>query len=69
MNDRKVWFITGTSSGLVYALAEEVLANGEKVVATARNPGGISISTLRQTDFGNRLAPRIQTQYYSFIEK
>ena len=38
MGERKVWFITGTSSGLGRALAEEVLAKGDKVVATARKP-------------------------------
>ncbi|MEK3685466.1 oxidoreductase [Paenibacillus sp. FSL R10-2736] len=34
----KVWFITGSSRGLGRALAEAVLANGDKLVATARNP-------------------------------
>src|SRR5687768_15885401 len=38
MSEKKVWFITGTSSGFGRALAEEVLANGDKVVATARKP-------------------------------
>jgi len=38
MSDRKVWFITGTSSGLGRALAEEVLAQGDSVAATARKP-------------------------------
>ena len=38
MNENKVWFITGTSSGFGRALAEEVLAKGERVVATARKP-------------------------------
>jgi NAD(P)-dependent dehydrogenase (short-subunit alcohol dehydrogenase family) len=32
----KVWFITGASSGLGRALAEEVLAQGYRVIATAR---------------------------------
>jgi NADP-dependent 3-hydroxy acid dehydrogenase YdfG len=41
MNNRKVWLITGTSSGLGRALAEEALAKGEYVVATARNPDTI----------------------------
>lgn len=36
--ESKVWFITGTSSGFGRALAEEVLAKGDKVVATARKP-------------------------------
>ncbi len=34
----RVWFITGTSSGLGRALAETVLEKGEAVVLTARNP-------------------------------
>jgi NAD(P)-dependent dehydrogenase (short-subunit alcohol dehydrogenase family) len=38
MSEKKVWFITGTSSGFGRALAEEVLAKGERVVATARKP-------------------------------
>jgi NAD(P)-dependent dehydrogenase (short-subunit alcohol dehydrogenase family) len=32
-----VWFITGASSGLGRAVAERVLAEGDRVVATARN--------------------------------
>ncbi|HTF53175.1 MAG TPA: oxidoreductase [Pseudonocardia sp.] len=32
-----VWFITGASSGLGRTLAEQVLAAGDRVVATARN--------------------------------
>jgi NAD(P)-dependent dehydrogenase (short-subunit alcohol dehydrogenase family) len=38
MAENKVWFITGTTGGLGRALAEEVLANGGSVVATARKP-------------------------------
>ena len=38
MSGNKVWFITGTSSGFGRILAEEVLAKGDKVVATARKP-------------------------------
>ena len=34
----KVWFITGSSKGLGRSLAEAVLAAGDKVAATARNP-------------------------------
>lgn len=37
-NNRKVWFITGTSSGFGRCIAEEVIARGERVVATARDP-------------------------------
>lgn len=34
----KVWFITGTSSGFGWALAERALEAGDRVVATARRP-------------------------------
>ncbi|WP_242527149.1 oxidoreductase [Ktedonosporobacter rubrisoli] len=34
----RVWFITGTSTGLGRALAEAVVAHGERLVATARRP-------------------------------
>jgi NAD(P)-dependent dehydrogenase (short-subunit alcohol dehydrogenase family) len=34
----KVWFITGSSRGLGRSLTEAVLANGDLVAATARNP-------------------------------
>lgn len=33
----KVWFITGTSKGLGKSLAKAILAQGDKVIATARN--------------------------------
>src|SRR5262245_39351545 len=39
MAPQQVWFITGTSTGLGRALAEAVVARGEKVVATVRTPG------------------------------
>jgi NAD(P)-dependent dehydrogenase (short-subunit alcohol dehydrogenase family) len=32
----KTWFITGTSSGFGRALAEALIAKGERVIATAR---------------------------------
>lgn len=34
----RVWFITGSSAGLGRALAETVLARGERAVVTARTP-------------------------------
>ena len=37
-NTNKVWFITGSSTGLGRALAEAVLQKGQRVVATARDP-------------------------------
>ncbi|MFP7494731.1 oxidoreductase [Terribacillus saccharophilus] len=41
-NAKKVWLITGTSSGFGRALAEELIENGEYVLATARNEESIS---------------------------
>jgi NAD(P)-dependent dehydrogenase (short-subunit alcohol dehydrogenase family) len=41
MNEKKVWFITGSSTGFGRELAEEVLAQGHKVVATARKPEAV----------------------------
>lgn len=38
MSEKKVWFITGTSSGIGRELAEEALAQGYRVVATSRKP-------------------------------
>ncbi|MET0920526.1 MAG: SDR family oxidoreductase [Acidimicrobiia bacterium] len=42
MASGKVWFITGTSTGIGRALAEELLAAGHSVVATARNPESLA---------------------------
>ena len=41
-NSKRVWFITGTSSGFGRELAEQVLAGGGVVVATARKPEQIA---------------------------
>lgn len=37
MSEPKVWLITGASTGLGRAIAEAAVANGDRVVATARN--------------------------------
>jgi NAD(P)-dependent dehydrogenase (short-subunit alcohol dehydrogenase family) len=39
---RRVWFITGTSSGFGRALAEAVLEHGDRLVATARDTAAMS---------------------------
>jgi NAD(P)-dependent dehydrogenase (short-subunit alcohol dehydrogenase family) len=39
---QRVWFITGASTGFGRLLAEQVLAKGDKVVATARKPEQIA---------------------------
>jgi NAD(P)-dependent dehydrogenase (short-subunit alcohol dehydrogenase family) len=38
---RRVWFITGTSSGMGYAVAKAALEHGDLVAATARNTSAI----------------------------
>lgn len=38
MSEKKVWLITGSSTGFGRELAEEALSQGYKVVATARKP-------------------------------
>jgi len=38
---RRVWFITGTSSGMGYATTKAALEHGDLVTATARNTGAI----------------------------
>lgn len=38
MSEKKVWLVTGSSTGLGRALAEEVLTRGYMVAATARKP-------------------------------
>ncbi|KIJ64091.1 hypothetical protein HYDPIDRAFT_28978 [Hydnomerulius pinastri MD-312] len=42
MADSKVWFITGTSSGFGRGMAEFLLKQGHKVVATLRKPEALS---------------------------
>jgi NAD(P)-dependent dehydrogenase (short-subunit alcohol dehydrogenase family) len=46
----KVWFITGSSRGLGRSLTEAVLANGDKVVATARKPEQLKDLTEKYPD-------------------
>lgn len=41
MSDPAVWLVTGCSSGLGRALAERVLAHGDRVIATARHPDSL----------------------------
>ena len=42
LENPRVWLITGCSSGLGHALASAVLARGQRVIATARNPAALS---------------------------
>ena len=50
--EAKVWFITGASSGLGRQLTELLLANGERVAATARNTSRLDDL---QTRYGEQL--------------
>jgi len=45
-----VWFITGTASGFGRSLAEEAIARGHRVVATAREPGALADLVARAPD-------------------
>lgn len=38
----KTWFITGTSAGFGRLLTEKLLARGERVAATLRQPGAMT---------------------------
>lgn len=40
-NDKKTWFITGTSQGIGLVLVKQLLAQGFNVVATARNADSV----------------------------
>lgn len=42
MNSRRVWFITGSTSGFGRALVDAARARGERVVATARRPDALA---------------------------
>ncbi|KAF5322445.1 hypothetical protein D9619_000101 [Psilocybe cf. subviscida] len=42
MQEEKVWFVTGSSSGIGRAVVEYALSQGSKVVATCRKPDDLS---------------------------
>lgn len=46
----KTWFITGTSTGLGRLLTERLLARGDRVIATARQPDALHTLTARYRD-------------------
>lgn len=46
----KVWFITGSSRGLGRSLTEAVLAKGDNVAATARNPKSLAALVQKYPD-------------------
>lgn len=41
MNNKKTWFITGTSQGIGLELVKKALAAGDNVVAATRNIGAL----------------------------
>jgi len=49
-NSKKVWFITGASSGLGLEIARNALQRGDLVVATARDPDAITAALGAQDD-------------------
>jgi NAD(P)-dependent dehydrogenase (short-subunit alcohol dehydrogenase family) len=55
-NSSRAWFITGSSTGFGRVLAEILLKRGERVAATARNPGQIQDLVAGYKDTGLALA-------------
>src|SRR4051794_17228382 len=47
----RVFFVTGTSSGFGKTLVEEILTQGDKVVATTRNPSSLDFSSATPENF------------------
>ncbi len=50
MTERKVWFITGCSTGFGYELAHQVLTKGDRAVLTARNTAALYSSFAEYAD-------------------
>jgi NAD(P)-dependent dehydrogenase (short-subunit alcohol dehydrogenase family) len=48
---RRVFFVTGTSSGFGRELVEEILSRGDKVVATSRNGADLAFASARPDNF------------------
>jgi NAD(P)-dependent dehydrogenase (short-subunit alcohol dehydrogenase family) len=57
MGTSRVWLITGASSGLGRALAEASLEQGDRVVATARDPS--TVADLEDRYRGRAIATRL----------
>jgi NADP-dependent 3-hydroxy acid dehydrogenase YdfG len=66
-NQDRVWFITGASSGFGQALAEAVLAKGERVVLTARRVD--RLNALAQKHDGRAMAISLDVTNASAREK
>lgn len=67
----KVWFITGSSRGLGKSITEAVLANGDNVAATARNPKQLNDLADKYPNqiLTLRLDVADKTQIYSAVEQ
>lgn len=62
----KVWFVTGTSSGFGRHIVEQAIARGDRVVATARDPGALAELAARAPE--RVLALRLDVSQPSEIE-
>ena len=52
----EVWLVTGSASGLGRRIADAVLASGDRLVATARDPGRLADL---QNEFGDRVCTAV----------
>ena len=71
MSDKKVWFITGCSTGFGRELAKYLLENDYKVVVTARNTSQIDdlISINKENAFGLKLDVNDKAQIAHAVAK
>ncbi|MFE9913895.1 SDR family NAD(P)-dependent oxidoreductase [Micromonospora sp. NPDC005553] len=63
----RVWLITGCSRGLGRALAEAVLADGDHLVATARNPAQLADLVDRHGDRVRAVALDVNNAGYADV--
>ncbi|MDJ0616400.1 MAG: SDR family oxidoreductase [Calothrix sp. MO_192.B10] len=70
-NNSKVWFITGSSTGFGRILAETLLKQGDRVIATARKPEQLEdlIAQYPETAIGLRLDVTDKAEIRTVIEK
>ena len=70
-NNSKVWLITGSSTGFGRTLAETVLKQGDRVIATARKPGQLEDLTAQypETAIALRLDVTDKDEIKTTIEK
>ncbi len=70
-NNSKVWFITGSSTGFGRTLAETLLKQGDRVIATARKPEQLQdlIAQYPETAIALRLDVTDKAEIKTVIEK